>query len=53
MRPILRAHALISRDLSYNLNFDILLRTHTFRKIEYRINKINRASDNYNEFNVE
>ena len=38
---------------SYNLNFDIFFRTHIFKKIEYRINKMNRASNNYNEFNVE
>ena len=42
-----------SRDLSRNLNFDTFLRTHTFKKIERRINKVNRASGNYNEFNVE
>ena len=53
MRFILRAHAPVSRDLSYNLNFDIPLRTHIFKKIEYRINKVNRASSNYNEFNIE
>ena len=40
-------------DLSRNLNFDIFFRTYIFKKIECRINKINRASGNYNEFNVE
>ena len=47
------AHTPVLRDLSYNLNFNIFLRTHTFKKIEHRINKINRTSGNYNEFNVE
>ena len=50
---MLRVHAPISHNLSHNLNFDIPLRTHTFKKIERRIYKINRTSNNYNEFNVE
>ena len=50
---MLRAHALVSRDLSRNLNFDISLCTYTFKKIERRINKVNRVSNNYSEFNVE
>ena len=50
---MLRAHALILRNLSHNLNFNIFFRTHIFKKIERRINKVNRISNNYNEFNVE
>ena len=49
---MLWAHAPVLRDLSRDLNFDTFLRTYTFRKIERRIDKMNRASDNYNEFNV-
>ena len=49
---MLRAHALISRDLSRDLNFDTPFRTHTLKKIERQISKVNRASNNYNEFNV-
>ena len=32
-----------SYNLLYNLNFDIFLRTHTLKNIEYQINKINRT----------
>ena len=44
-----KRQALTSRDS----NFDISLRTHTFKKIERRINEMNRAQSNYSEFNVE
>ena len=53
MRFMLRAHALILCDLSCDLNFDIFLRTHILKKIERRINKINRTLNNYSELNVE
>ena len=42
----------MSCDLSRDLNFDTSLRTHTFKKIERRINKVNRASGSYSEFSV-
>ena len=51
MRPIIRTskrQTLTSR----NSNFDIFLHTHISKKIEYRINEINRAQSNYNKFNV-
>ena len=48
MRLMLRAHAPVSRDL----NFDIFLRTYTPKKIERRVGKVNRASDNYSEFSA-
>ena len=40
-------------NLLYNLNFDISFRIYIFKKIEYRINKINRVLNNYSEFSVE
>ena len=50
---MLRAHTFILYNLSHNSIFDIPLRTYTFKKIERRINKMNRISNNYNKFNVE
>ena len=37
--------------IQLNILFHILI--YIFKKIERRINKINRASNNYNEFSVE
>ena len=45
----LRRQILTSRDS----NFNIFLRTYTFKRFERRINEINRTQNNYNKLNIE